>query len=532
MRTYKRLAVLAFVLTTARFAPPAVLGQKNPANKPRPGGTLRMKPLTNIFKQKLDPAGSPYRFVIEQLYDGLVRLDADLNVVPAAAEYWVISEDGKRITFYLNKGVTFHSGRELTAEDVKFSLERLIRGAGRAPYYQYFAGKVVGVEAFHEDKADGVEGFRVVDKYTFEIEWSHAYVSGLYLLGMSFCKILPRDLVLEKGDDFFLKPCGTGAFKFAYWVRSPGLDPVGIRLERNEAYFGRPPHLDAIEFSPYYTLTQFTNGEVHIIPFLSDSLSGDDFQILEYDSLETAFLGFSCRLFPLDRVDVRIALSIGIDEKRLVEAAYTTASVPLATNNYISPKIPGFFPREESDLYDPEKARRILEAGGFIGEEGFPELTVYFFLPKKEIHFKVYRELRRQLALLGIGVQMRYPKSREEMKSVKSPYLVFMEWPIEFPDPENIVRPLFHSESEVNLTAFHYQNSDIDALIKKSELEMSWEKRVELFRKMEAILASEMPAVPLYTVRERIALQPEVRGVKITPLGVDYLDARDVWLAR
>ena len=67
MRTYKRLAVLAFVLTTARFAPPAVLGQKNPANKPRPGGTLRMKPLTNIFKQKLDPAGSPYRFVIEQL---------------------------------------------------------------------------------------------------------------------------------------------------------------------------------------------------------------------------------------------------------------------------------------------------------------------------------------------------------------------------------------------------------------------------------------------------------------------------------
>jgi len=159
-------------------------------------------------------------------------------------------------------------------------------------------------------------------------------------------------------------------------------------------------------------------------------------------------------------------------------------------------------------------------------------MTVYFFLPKKEIHFKVYRELRRQLALLGIGVQMRNPKSHEEMKTVKSPYLVFMEWPIEFPDPENIVRPLFHSESEVNLAAFHYQNSDIDALIKKSELEMSWEKRVELFRKMEAILASEMPAVPLYTVRERIALQPEVRGVKITPLGVDYLDARDVWLAR
>ena len=91
-----------------------------------------------------DPAGGAPAFLLEQVYDGLVKLDSNLGVVPALAEYWVISEDGRTYTFYLRRGVKFHHGRELEAADVKFSLERLVRKGAPGAYSQYFLGRVPG----------------------------------------------------------------------------------------------------------------------------------------------------------------------------------------------------------------------------------------------------------------------------------------------------------------------------------------------------------------------------------------------------
>ena len=189
--------------------------------QPKYGGTLRVKDFSGAFINTFDPASDQNLFILEQLFDGLVRLEKNMTVAPALAEYWNISKDGKTYVFLLRQGVKFHHGREMTAEDVKFSLERLIEAKTPAVFARYFVNRVVGAREFREGRAPNVTGFKVKGPYTFEMSLTDPYVSGLYLLSMHFCKILPKDLVLEQGRRFFQRPSGTGPFKYAYLLRSP-----------------------------------------------------------------------------------------------------------------------------------------------------------------------------------------------------------------------------------------------------------------------------------------------------------------------
>gem|GEM_PF-176216 len=530
-RQQVRLLFLPVVFLAALISTHQACSAAKAAQAPLRGGTLRVKAFTDDFWPSLDPAKDPQTFVMEQIYDGLVRLDQDLNVLSSLAESWVISEDGKKSVFYLRKGVRFHHGKELDAEDVKFSLERLVNKKTAGAFYQYFTSKVVGAEEYYEGKAQDVQGFKVRDKYTFEIEWRYPYVSALYLLSMNFCKIVPRDLVLGQGNDFFFRPSGTGPFKFAYWLRSPKLDIVGVRLERNKDYFGKKPYLEALEFSPYYTLDQFLEKQIDVIPYISERLSEMDCRVLENDTFSTFFLGMSCHIPPLDRPSVRKAISLGIDKKEAAKAAFRFDTVPLVTNNYIPAKLRGFFPADDDGIHNPEEGKAILRQEGYSEANEFPTLNIFFPRPRQEEDPKVYRVLRDELASLGIKVRMKYYQSSKDLSSSSEPYLVMIGWTMDYPDPENIVLPMFSSSSVVNMNLLRYSSPRLDELIKKAEVERSWRARIALFHKIEDILGEDIPAIPLFSRQQRLALQPYVRGAKIPSLGLLYLDVKEIWLA-
>jgi ABC-type transport system substrate-binding protein len=531
MRVRSKVASALFVaFTMASIAFPRVPPQQNAPGKPKLGGTLRVKPFNDVFRPSFDPAVETYFFLLEQLYDGLVRLDKNFNIIPSLAEYWVISEGGKKFTFYLRKGVKFHHGRELTSDDVKFSLERLVQKKTGLLYYQYFITKVVGAEEFREGRSPGVAGFKALNRYTFEIDWTDPYVSGLYLLSMSFCKVLPKELVESQGKGFFRKPSGTGAFKFGYWLRDTRLNVIGIRLERNDDYFDELPYLDAVEYSPFFTLDQFMEGDIHVVPLRSDGLASAPYQVLENDSLDIVLLGMSCGIGPLGRKDVRQALALSLDKSKIAQAAFSLESMPRVIDNYIPPDLPGFFPLEGAGGADLGKARRLLAEAGFPAGQGFPELSIYFPLPRGETQNRLFREIRDRLEDLGIRPVMKYFRSLEELKSLAAPHLVIIEWLMDYPDAENIIFPLFQSRSLLNKMYMGYSNSSLDRFLGASEIEASWEKRIGLFRQMERILLEDVPAVPLYRIKRRLVVQPFVRGAKAPPLGNYILDIRDVWL--
>lgn len=521
---------LALLAALGSSGSPAALRPQGPEQTPRYNGIFRIKGYLTPFNKVFDPAAPSHYLICEQLYDGLVKFDNHFNPMPALAEYWTVSDGGTRITFHLRRGVRFHNGRELTAADVKYSLERLVQNRPGNTYYQYFTRKVVGAEAFWQGQASEVTGFRALDNSTFEIIWTRPYVSGLYLLGMFYCKVLPKDLLESQGKSFFQKPIGTGPFKFAEWIRSPRLEILGVELERNPAYFGKRPYLSTIQYSPNYTDEQFEEGSVHLISVTSERMLRKRFPILENNTLKSFFLAFSCNIPPLDRPEVRKALTLGLDKGRLAEAYDTPASLHQVMDNYIPPLLPGFFPKASGPFTDTDTAKLLLDRLLPEGGRKTLTLTLLFASPKSEETSRFSRELERQLAALEIKFDVKYLRKPEDVRGVRGPYLKFLEYTMDFPDPENIILPLYHSRSVINGLNSRYANPRLDGLLEQSEVEPSWEKRAGLFREIEKILSEEVPAVPLFSERIRIALLPQVRGVRLPAMGFIFLDVKEIWL--
>lgn len=527
----KAAAVIFFAAGCAAVAISAPLGQKSAGEKPRPGGIFRIKSYSTSFNPVFDPAmPSAHAFIVEQLYDGLVGLNRNLEPVPVLAEYWVSSDEGRKITFYLRRGVRFHHGAELTAGDVKYSLERLARKRPGNVYYAYFIDKVRGAEEFTMGRASEVEGFRVIDKHVFEIEWLRPYMSGLYFLAMPFATILPRDRLVEEGDRFFDKPSGTGPFRFDYWVWSSNLDVRGVRLQRNGAYFGKKPYLDALEYRTDFTEDQFRAGDVHAMPPETEETLQGRYQVLENILLRGVFLGLSGKHPPLDRLVVRRALALAVDKAKLAAQAYTPALAVQVTDNFIPASLPGFYPHESSRP-NLEKARRMLAEAGETPESDTPTLLMPQ-TPDTAVPYGVFRELKKQVEALGFRVEIRTVASLEAAAALGRPTLTLLDWTLDFPDPEDIVLPLFSSRAYLNDLVFQYNNLRLDKILERSEVEASWENRTRLFREMEGILTADLPAVPLYSYKVRLALQTGVRGARLPALGFFFLDMKEIWLKR
>ena len=495
----------------------------------RDGGLIRVRTDDVPAKPNLDPAVRSWVFAAGQVFEGLVRLSGGLDFTPALADYWVVSEDGRRTTFLLKRGVRFHNGREMDSQDVKFSFERLLRREIASPIAPYLAARVIGAQEFWEGRAEDVSGFRAPEKFLFEVQWKTPSPASLILLSTSFCMVLPRDLVLDQGHDFFAKPVGTGPFRFGYWIRSPRLDIVGVRLERNPQYYARRPYLDAIEFSPFFTLDQFRDGDVDILPFLSERQASAGAQVVQGGLYNMTFLMMSCRNAPFDRAAARKAVAAALDKDKLAAALAGPAVAPRSSGNFIPPGLPGFVPVDERLAADPEKAKQLLVDLGFLIEKKFPDIILYLMMPRSETSARLSRELESQLDAVGIPSTVRYIRSTAELRDVKQPFLAVVPWRMDFPDAENIIQPLFTSASEINRSAFGYSSAALDKLFEEAETEKSWNRRVELFRRMEGLLLQDVPAIPLFFSEERFAVQSRIHGIKIPPLGFQFIDGRSIW---
>lgn len=497
---------------------------------PRPGGTLRIRPFSEDIRPNLDPAAGVWVFATEQIFDGLVAIDADLNPVPGLAEYWIAEDGGRRTIFYLRKGSSFHNGRAVTSDDVKFSFERLLRPDVGSPFFEFFASRVAGARDFREGRAAAVSGFRAIAPDVFEIEWNSPFASALPLLGLSFAKVLPKDLVLDQGGSFFWKPVGTGPFIFESWLRSPRLDVVGVRLERNPRYFRKKPFVDILEISPFFTDEHFRNRELDICPFRSEDLAREGCKVVLSGPRSVTLLAMSCGIPPLDRPSVRRAISQALDKDALAKTGESLDTVRRPTNNFVPPLWPGFFPRDAVAPM-PEKARQTLEDQGFFLEKAFPPLLVMIPGGKdNRDHLRFAREVVRELGQIGIPAGVRSYQSIRDLKDVRQPFLAKIDWAMDVPDPEAILRQLFHSRSDINRFGSGYANPGLDKLLDEASAEKSATRRNDLFRRAEEILLEDLPALPVTMNEQRLALQPYVRGARVSPLGFAYLDVKEVWL--
>ncbi|HQH73593.1 MAG TPA: ABC transporter substrate-binding protein, partial [bacterium] len=211
--------------------------------------------------RSLDPVrigDSVSHHIGQQIYDGVLTFDDDLNLQPGVAESYAVSADGLEYTFKIRKGVRFQDdpcfpggqGREVTARDVEYSLTRNLVPANLSTGVWLFDTLVEGAQEFLEGKAGQVSGFQVVDDATFRIRLKKPFAPFPYRMALSYCFVVPREAVEHYGPDFFQHPVGTGPFRFAYWKPNQEL-----LLIRNPRYWqkdadGVPlPYLDAVRIS-------------------------------------------------------------------------------------------------------------------------------------------------------------------------------------------------------------------------------------------------------------------------------------------
>ena len=464
--------------------------------------------------------------VARSVYSTLVRLgyEGDLDVYPDLAESWDVSDDGLSYTFHLRQGVKFHTGQELTADDVKFTFERLYDPAMASPAAM-FGVFIEGVDARLEGNADDVPGIVVLDKYTVQFNLTQPYGAFLAELVTPSLGILCKEEVEKWGDDYLVHPSGTGPFKLKDWVRGEKLV-----LEANEDYYEGRPALDVVEIiiieDEATGILKYENEELDIYGVPSaelDRLMADpelSKQIVSVPALDTYYFQLNNFSPPLDDVRVRKAIAHAIDRQAILDTIIKTGQL---ASTVMPPGLPCYNPDVEPYEYDPEKARALLEEAGL--EDGF-SMTV---LQRSES--EIVDAIVAQLVEVGITLEQQMVERSAfwdiAYKGQTDSY--YLSWWADFGDPHNFFAYIWRSAPETEESKNMYVNPEVDELIDRAAVTTDMDERCELYHQIEQIgIEQDCQRVWLWHLETQRMVQPWVKNYHLPPTDVAFYYPIDI----
>lgn len=496
---------------------------------------FRYNEFSNI--QTLDPAFAKNNAPIwacNQLYNGLVQLDDNLNIQPDLAKNWTISEDALTYTFKLRKDVYFHKhhlfGKDFTrlviANDIKYSLERLTSETVASP------GRWVMKQ---------VESIKVVNGNTLAIQLKQPFPAFLGLLSMKYCSIVPKEIVEHYGNNFRSNPIGTGPFQFKNWIEN-----TKLVFRKNPLYFEKDsqgnqlPYLEAVAISfltdKQSEFLQFAQGNIDFVSGLDPSYKDeiltadgklrDKYQtrvnMVTGDYLNTEYLGFYLdgNIPEIQSALIRKAINYGFDKQTMVTYLRNGLVTP-AVNGFIPKGLPSFS-NAKGYTYQPEKAKALVEQ--FKNESGIaqPKITISTDSNYVDICEYIQRELEK--IGLTVSVDLLTSSTFRQEKSAGKLDIFRASWVADYPDAENYLS-LFYSKNFTpngpNYT--HFKNATYDSLYKQSLTETFLKKRHALYQKMDSIIIEKAPVVPLYYDQVIRFTRKNVSGLGINPINMLHL---------
>lgn len=424
---------------------PALAQDYTPDPAALPGGTITVTYKDDVAT--LDPAiGYDWQnwSMIKSLYDGLMDYTPGTTELrPGLAESYEISPDGLVYTFKLRAGVKFHNGREMTADDVKYSLDRVTNPATQSPGAGFF-GAIAGFDAAGDGGLSGVE---VVDPLTVKITLSRPDATFLHVMALNFASVVAKEGVEAAGADFGKMPMGTGAFKLAEWT-------LGQRLvfEKNADYW-RPgvPFLDSVVFEvgqePVVALLRLQNGEVDvpgdgIPPAKFMEVMGDPAQaaqVVQGGQLQTGYITLNVTIPPFDKLEVRKAVNMAINKERITQIINGRA---IPANQPLPPSMPGYTEGYAGYAYDVEGAKALLAGAGLA--DGF-ETELYVM--NTDPNPRIAQAIQQDLAAIGItaNIQNLAQANVIEAGGAGTAPMIWsggMAWIADFPDASNFYGPI------------------------------------------------------------------------------------------
>ncbi len=501
--------------------------------RPANGGVYR-RPLGHD-PGTLDPARvrDIYSLAVTgQIFDGLVQFDQTLAITPALAQFWKASKDNLAWTFTLKKGVKFHDGRELTADDVVYSLTRILDPKVKSVIAGLFSN-IKGAKEFREGKVKQVSGLTALDRYTVQVVLNEAPVPFVSVLAVGHAKIVPREAVEREGETFGSRPIGTGPFKFVRWERGKE-----IVLAANPNYFDGAPRLSRVvyrifpgeQFDSMYE--EFKKGNLEDSPIPTQDyrriVTGGNHIYVKRPMLAIRFYGLNARVKPLDDRRVRQALIYAINREALLEEVFLGRNT--LARGILPPGSLGFNPGLSGYPYDPQKARELLAQAGYPGGRGLSLITIWSSVKREEV-LREHEQIKKYLEAVGVRTEIEYLTDwslfSKMLADGKFPVFLYA-WFADVPDPDNFLFRLFYSRSPQNYVG--YNNRIVDDLVLQARGERDLQRRVDLYRRAEQLILEDAPIIPIWHYTYERLFQPYVKSFEVNGLGDPYIPLRKIWL--
>ena len=490
----------------------------------------------NIFKyneysniSSLDPAfSSTLRNIwpVNQIFNGLVQLDKNLEIKGDIASSWTISEDKRTYTFKIRQDVYFHNselfGKNLTrkvkAKDFEYSFKRLIDNKIASPGYWVF---------------NNVKDFKAINDSIFQIELKKEFDPFLGILSMKYCSVVPHEIVTVLGDKFSKKPIGTGPFKFKKWDEN-----VKLVLSKNKNYFEHDslgqklPYLDgiAISFIPdkKSEFMELLSGKLDMVSSPENSIidqifdyKGDlnprfssNFNLLKSPYLNTEYIGFNIQNNIKKDTLLRYAINSGIDRKKMMQylrknIGYPAESgiVPNGLNNSF------YLPRYN---YDPDLSKKLISI--YKSNNDIDEINITIVSDSQ--YLDILEFIQSELQKIGVQVQIEItPPSILRQGKATGKFDAFRaSWIADYPHVENYFS-LFYSKNHTpkgpNYTFFSDRNFDELYELIGNKKSISYEK---ISNDLENIIRRYSPIIPLYYDM----------SVRIVPKNISGLEANAI----
>ncbi len=496
---------------------------------PAPFGVPREEAFTMPLGEPtiMDPAvarETTSGFFVNHVFSGLVRLDDDHAVVPDLAESWEVDESGTVYTFTLREGITFHNGRPITAEDFKYSVERGTELETPSDTVPLYLGDIVGVDEKLNGEMDQVDGVEVIDERTLRITIDARKEYFLAKLTYPTAFVVDRVTVRARGEDWWMDDeiNGSGPFKLMEWAPEEY-----VILERFDG-FHRPAKVEYV-VSPRETVA----GAGALDMYLSNAWDavwvgvrsldrveevGLTAELREYPQLTSYFVSIDGTLPPFDDLNVRRAFAMALDRQGLIDDNLE-GNVTLA-NGLLPPGIPGYTASLEGIPFDPEEARRLLAESKYAGD--LPEIVYtavdYGGRPSSLIQYML-DEWREELGVevsAGLLDTDTYYYDLEEAGE----HLLLYGWVADYPDPENFLDLLMHSEIHES----RYVSQRFDVLVERARIEPVRETRMGLYQQAEQLLMDDAGIIPLFHVKDYVLVRPHVMGFDVSPLGLALME--------
>jgi len=438
------------------------------------------------------------REIMFNVFEGLLKTNNKGELIPAIAKSYKISQDGLTYTFVLRDGVKFHNGQEVTAEDVKYSYD-LLAGIGTGkPLYTSFSN---------------VESITAPDKKTVVIKLKQREAAFLTAVTAA---------VIPKGyKDSNKTPIGTGPFKFVEYL--PGQRLV---LEKNPYYYVKGvPYLDKVEFriikDAEAAFLAFKSGEIDIYPRIgSEKLDelGKGYKYVSAPQNLVQLLAFNHKRKPFNNKLVRQAINYAIDKDEIIKGVALGKGTKIGSN--MSPIMGKYYQEGLEDKYafNIKKAKKLLAKAGY--PNGF-ETTIT--VPSNyQFHVDTAQVVARYLEKIGIKAKIETVEwgvwlDRVYQGRDYDMTIIGLDGKL---DPYEILNK-YLSTSKNNF--FNFSNTQFDQVLEQARTAMDENKRVELIKKAQTILAEEAAAVYIMDPNTNTALKDNLEGYKTYPIYVQDL---------